>query len=103
VPNQHDDGDEQDRSVEDLLPDARQGFGDNPRKGGHQRGADDACRNAAGDDQAATAHALRHPQDDADDHTGLDDFAKDDDQRAEHCQSPIASTVRDRCEAVVKP
>ena len=73
---------DQDRGVENLLPDPGQRIGDHAGKGGDQRCADDACRNAGGDDEPAAVHALRHREHDADDQARLDDFAKDDDQRA---------------------
>ena len=51
-----------------------------------------------GDDEPAAAHAPRHRHDDADDEAGLDDFAKDDDQRAQHLQFLIvAPTGPDHC------
>ena len=52
VPGQHDDGDQQDRGVEDLLADPRQGFADRARKGGDERRADNADRDARRDRQS---------------------------------------------------
>ena len=53
VPDQHDDRDEQDRGVENLLPDARQRLGDHAGEGGDEAGAEHARRDAGRDDEPA--------------------------------------------------
>ena len=48
-------------------------------------------RHADGDDRPAARHAPGHRQNDADDEAGLDNFAKDNDQRPEHRRFLFAS------------
>ena len=84
VPGQHHDGDDEDRGVEDFLADPRQGFADRAGKGGHERRADQPRQDARPDGEPAARKPPRYREHDADDQPGLDDLAKDDDERAEH-------------------
>ncbi len=84
VGDEHDDRDEQNRGVEDFLAHPRHRLGERARERGHEARAHDARRDAEPDHDAAAAHALGDREHDADDEARFDDFAKDDDQGAEH-------------------
>jgi hypothetical protein len=87
VPSQHHDRYDQDRCVEDLLPYAFERLPDCSCERRDQARPDQPRDYAQADEQAAAGDSLGDGQDDADDEACLDDFAKYDDQRAQHARS----------------
>jgi hypothetical protein len=94
VPDQHHDRDREDSGVEQFLAYALEGVGDGVDESADQAGAHDADRDARPDIAAASRDAARHRHRDADNDAGLDDFAEDDDQCAEH--AILALNQKDR-------
>ncbi len=88
VPGQHDDGRDQYRGVEQLLPDPLQRAGDDFGQAGNDERAGDADDDAATDPAAAAGDAPRRRQHDRDDERGFKSFAEDDDCRGEHLGCP---------------
>ena len=88
-----DDGDREDGGVKELLPAAGEGLRKPVGEGGDDNRAQRADSDAGGDEAARAGDAARHGENDANDETGLDGLAEDDDERAEHGYSAMTSPL----------
>ena len=84
MPAEHDRGEDEHAGVEQLLAAALEQFGENTGECRNDARADEARTDAAGNQEVAPGHSLRHRKYDADDQAGFDDFAENDEQRTEH-------------------
>ena len=84
VPGEHRHREKQDGGVEQFLAIALEQGRQFAGESRDQTGAQYARQHAAGDRPAAPGHALGGGQHDADDQTGFDHFAEDDEQRGQH-------------------
>ena len=80
VPGQHHHRDAEDRSIEHLLPHAFEELRQCAGKGRDQARRHAAGQHAAGNPAVAMRHRTCDREHDADDETGLENLAKDDDQ-----------------------
>ena len=81
VPGQHQHREAENAGVEHFLAAAAEQFGQAAGEQRHQAGAEYAGGDAAGDPVTAPHHSRGHSHDDADDQAGLENLAKDDQQR----------------------
>ena len=84
VPGEHDDSDEQDGGVEQLLASAFEQGAELTGEGRDHGRASNAAKHAIGDPEAAACDTLGRGEHDADDQSGLNDFAEDDEERCKH-------------------
>ncbi len=88
VPHQHHHGGAQHAGIEQLLARAFEGARNALREQRDDAGAECAEPDAETDPGAAVGHAPGRGHHDADDQTGLDGLAKNDDECAEHAAIP---------------
>ena len=93
VPDEHDDGDREDRGVKELLPAAGESLREPVGESGDDNRAQRADSDAGRDEAARAGDAASHGQNDANDETGFDGLAEDDDERAEHGYSAMTSPL----------
>ena len=84
MPGEHRDRDAEDQSVEQLLPHAGKSFRHFSDEDRDKARADEAPKDSARDPLAAAGHSFRRRHHDADDNSGFDDFAKNNDQGGKH-------------------
>ena len=88
VPHQHHHGGAEHAGVEQFLARTFERVGDGLGEQGDDAGTERAEEHAGRNPVSAAADAAGRSQHDADDQTGLDHFAEDDDERAEHAAIP---------------
>src|SRR5262249_11629039 len=84
VPTKHDDRDREDAGIEKLLADASKERRKGAREHRRDTGPEDAGGRARGNPPFPMSNRPRRRHHDADDETGFEDFAKDDDQGTDH-------------------
>jgi ABC transporter substrate binding protein len=93
VPSQHGEGQDEDDRVEEFLARAFEQGRNLPCEVGHQTCTYDTGRYAIADPEAALRDALGCGEDDANDESGLDDLAKNDQECREHPDPHSAITT----------
>jgi hypothetical protein len=86
MPAEHPYSGEQDRGIEQLLPDAAHRGRERIGRGCDQCGPEYTARDPSANPEGAAPDAAARGQYDANDQCGLEDFAKDDDCGRQHCR-----------------
>ena len=93
VPGQHHHGDAENGGVEQFLPHAGKELRQRAGKGGDDAGSENARQHATADPTIAVRDRAGHREHDADDQSGFEHLAEDDDECGEHGASAYFTTT----------